>query len=118
MLMVLLFPDGRLPRRGWRRFVWLSVLLMLVGALLCAFAPGPIIALGPIHNPLSLLESPPNVYKTVERVVNALMLVAVISLFIRLRRAGSNSANRSNGSYTPLRWRFAELSLRSPFLKR
>ena len=87
MLMVLLFPDGRLPSRGWRWFVWLSVPLGLMGALLCAFAPGPIIALGPIHNPLAV-ESLPSVYKTVERVVNALMLVAVISLFIRLRHAG------------------------------
>ena len=88
MLMVLLFPDGRLPSTGWRWFAWLSVLLMLVGALLSAISPGPIIALGPIHNPLALIESLPNVYKIVERVVNALMLVAVISLFIRLRRAG------------------------------
>jgi hypothetical protein len=88
MLMVLLFPDGRLPSTGWRWFAWLSVLLMLVGALLSAISPGPIIALGPIHNPLALVESLPNVYKIVERVVNALMLVAVISLFIRLRRAG------------------------------
>jgi hypothetical protein len=62
--------------------------LLLIGVLLCAFAPGPIIALGPIHNPLALVESLPNVYKIVERVVNTLMLVAVISLFVRLRRAG------------------------------
>ncbi|HJQ28913.1 MAG TPA: hypothetical protein VJ827_06205 [Rubrobacter sp.] len=88
MLMVLLFPNGRLPSRGWRWFVWLSVPLALVGALLCAFTPGPIIALGPIQNPLALVESLPSVNKTVERVVNALMLVAVISLFIRLRHAG------------------------------
>jgi len=88
MLVVLLFPDGRLPSRGWRWFVWLSVLLGLVGVLLCAFAPGPIIALGPIHNPLALVESLPIDYKIVEQVVNTLMLVAVISLFLRLRRAG------------------------------
>jgi hypothetical protein len=87
MLMALLFPDGRLPSRGWRWFVWLSVPLGLMGALLCAFAPGPIIALGPIHNPLAV-ESLPSIYKIVERVVNTLMLIAVISLFIRLRRAG------------------------------
>ena len=87
MLVVLLFPDGRLPSRGWRWFVRLSVLLGLVGAFLCAFTPGPIIALGPIHNPLALIERLPNVYKIVEQVVNTLMLVAVISLLIRLRRA-------------------------------
>jgi hypothetical protein len=90
---------------------------MLVGALLSAISPGPIIALGPIHNPLAV-ESLPNVYKSVEQVVNALMFVAVISLYARLRRAGGKSGNRSSGLYTPLRWRLAELSLHFLFLKR
>jgi hypothetical protein len=87
LLVVLLFPDGRLPSRGWRWFAWLSVLLVLVGALLSAFAPGPIISLGPIHNPLAVESLPNDAYKSVERVVNALIFVAVISLIIRLRRA-------------------------------
>ena len=86
LLVFLLFPDGRLPSRGWRWFAWLSALLVLMGALLSALAPGPIISLGPIHNPL-VLESLPSVYKSVERVVNALIFVAAITLIIRLRRA-------------------------------
>jgi hypothetical protein len=86
VLVVLLFPDGRLPSRGWRWFAWLSVLSVLMGAVLSALAPGPIISLGPIHNPLAV-ESLPNVYKIVERVVNTLLFVAVISLFMRFRRA-------------------------------
>jgi hypothetical protein len=86
VFVVLLFPDGRLPSRGWRWFAWTSVLLLLMGAVLGAVSPGPILALDPIHNPLAV-ESLPNVYKFVEQVVNALMFVAVISLFIRLRRA-------------------------------
>jgi hypothetical protein len=86
LLVILLFPDGRLPSRGWRWFAWLSVLLVLMGALLCALSPGPVIALGPIHNPLAV-EGLPNVYKSVERLVNTLIFVAVISLIMRLRRA-------------------------------
>ena len=87
VFVVLLFPDGRLPSRNWRWFAWLSMLLVLMGAVLSALSPGPIsISLGPIHNPLGI-ESLPNVYKIVEWVVNALIFVAVISLFIRLRRA-------------------------------
>jgi hypothetical protein len=86
LLVFLLFPDGRLPSRGWRWFAWLSALLVLVGALLSALAPGPIISLGPIRNPLAV-ESLPSVYKSVERVVTALVFVAAISLFMRLRRA-------------------------------
>jgi MFS family permease len=87
LLVVLLFPDGRLPSRGWRWFAWLSVLLVLVGALLSAFAPGLTIALGPINNPLAVESLPNDAYKSVERVMNALIFVAVISLIIRLRRA-------------------------------
>jgi hypothetical protein len=86
VLVILLFPDGRLPSRGWRWFAWLSVLLVAVGAVSSALSPGPIIALGPIHNPLAI-ESIPNAYQTAERVVNTLMLIAAISLFMRLRRA-------------------------------
>src|ERR671921_1639047 len=87
VLVVLLFPDGRLPSRGWRWFAWLSVLLVIVGAVLSALSPGPIsVGLGPIRNPLGV-ESLPSFIKVVERVVNTLLFAAVISLFIRLRRA-------------------------------
>ena len=87
VFVVLLFPDGRLPSKNWRWFAWLSMLLVLMGAVLSALSPGPIsISLGPIHNPLGI-ESLPNVYKIVEWVVSTLIFVAVISLFIRLRRA-------------------------------
>ena len=85
-LVMLLFPDGRPPSRGWRWFTWLSVLLVLVGAVWSALAPGPVIALGPINNPLGV-ERLPSAYKTADLVVNTLMVIAVISLFVRLRRA-------------------------------
>jgi hypothetical protein len=63
------------------------MLLVLTGALLCALSPGPIsVGLGPIHNPLGV-ESLPSVIKVVEQVVNTLLFAAVISLFVRLRRA-------------------------------
>jgi hypothetical protein len=87
VFVVLLFPDSRLPSRGWRWFAWLSVLLVLMGAVLSALSPGPIsVGLGPIRNPLGV-ESLPSFIKVVERIVNTLLFAAVISLFIRLRRA-------------------------------
>src|SRR5215213_10153423 len=87
VLVVLLFPDSRLPSRGWRCFAWLSVLLVLTGALLYALSPGPTIALGPINSLLGVESLPNDAYKSVERVMNALIFVALVSLIIRLRRA-------------------------------
>src|SRR5215216_5970490 len=100
--VVLLFPNGRLPGRGWRWFAWLSVLLVLVGALLSALSPGPIISLGPINNPLAVESLPNDAYKSVERVMNALIFVAVISLIYGFVVRGTWSVNRSNGLFTPL----------------
>jgi hypothetical protein len=88
--LFLLFPTGGLPGSRWRWFARLTVLSVLVGAVMLAFSPGPIIVIGSIQNPLGV-EGLPNVYggffRLVELVMNALMLVALISLFIRLRRA-------------------------------
>ena len=88
--LFLLFPTGGLPGSRWRWFARLTVLSVLGGAVMLAFSPGPIIVIGSIENPLGV-EGLPNVYgfvfRLVELVMNALMFVAVISLFIRLRRA-------------------------------
>ena len=50
-------------------------------------SPGLTIALGPINNPVGVESLPDDAYKSVERVMNALIFVAVVSLIIRLRRA-------------------------------
>jgi hypothetical protein len=81
VLVVLLFPDGRLPSRSWRPFAWLTVLSVLIGAVLAAFSPGPI-ALGPIHNPLGI-ESLPNAHKPLQMLMIVLIAVAAGSLLIR-----------------------------------
>jgi hypothetical protein len=52
VFLALLFPDGRLPSRRWRWFAWLSLLLIITGAVWGAFTPGAILSLGQINNPL------------------------------------------------------------------
>jgi cytochrome b subunit of formate dehydrogenase len=42
ILLVLLFPDGRLPSARWRTFAWLVVGWSAVAAVTSAFAPGPV----------------------------------------------------------------------------
>src|SRR5215212_3420600 len=80
-LLVLLFPNGRVPSAPWRWYIWSSVLVMLV-----AFSPGRIdIGLGPISNPLGI-GGLPNVYKPLEGLLLSLALFAGSVQILRLGR--------------------------------
>jgi hypothetical protein len=91
-LLLLVFPDGRLPSRRWRAFAWLVPIVSLVGSTVVAFAPGAVDGLGPVQNPLGIqgLEMAGR-GGTVEAVETFLLLPlevgAVASLVVRLRRS-------------------------------
>ena len=87
VFLLLLFPDGRLPGRRWRWFFWLSLLLVLVGAISQAFAFGTVQDTGSIYNPLGV-EGLPNTFELVQTLIFTLGLISVASLFVRLVRAG------------------------------
>ena len=83
VFLCLLFPNGRLPSARWRWFARISALLTLVGAVLAAFSPGPIVVgLPAIHNPLGI-ESLPNAYKSVQVLMLILIAISVASLLLR-----------------------------------
>jgi hypothetical protein len=83
VFLSLLFPNGRLPSARWRWFARISALLTLVGAVLAAFSPGPIVVgLPAIHNPLGI-ESLPNAYKSVQVLMLILIAISVASLLLR-----------------------------------
>jgi hypothetical protein len=82
VLVVLLFPDGRLPGRARRWFAWLIVLSVLLGAVLGALSPGPILSLGSIHNPLAV-QGLPNAQEPIQMLMVVLLAVAAGSLLIR-----------------------------------
>ncbi len=91
VFVALLFPDGRLPSRRWLPFAWVNVGVAVVGTVAVAFLAGPIPALDPIENPLGL-EGAQTLLGPVATVSGALErgilgLIAVGSLFLRLRRA-------------------------------
>jgi hypothetical protein len=82
----LLFPTGRLPSRRWRPFAWISVLITILSTVLSVFAPGPILGLGSIRNPLGI-EGFPNLYEPLQSLMLVLVLVGSASMLGRLRRA-------------------------------
>jgi hypothetical protein len=86
VFVVLLFPDGRLPGRARRWFAWLIVLSVLMGAVLGALSPGPILSLGSIHNPLAA-QSMPNAQEPIQLLMVVLLAVAAGSLLIRWMHA-------------------------------
>src|SRR5215217_192790 len=85
---LLLFPTGRLPGRRWRPLAWLVVAFVSVGVALSAFSPGAYLgSLGPIRNPLGV-EGLTGAYKALLYAGSPLLHgAAVLSLFVRLRRA-------------------------------
>jgi hypothetical protein len=90
VFLVLLFPDGRLPSSRWRPLAWLNAAVLLLGAIVVAFSPGSIEGVGPIRNPLGIdaFHSAGGAVDLVEVLQAIVALVAAISPFVRLRRAG------------------------------
>jgi hypothetical protein len=90
-LLLLLFPDGRLPSRRWRPFVWLVVITALAAVFARAFSPGPLEGFTSIPNPLGIATWGgllPVIERTWEIVGLVLVVVvATASLFVRVRRA-------------------------------
>jgi hypothetical protein len=84
--VLLLFPNGRLPSPRWRWFFWLILLLIAVGTIWQAFAPGPVFYLGGIYNPLGV-EGLPNLRRMIQTLMFTLIFISAASLFVRRVRA-------------------------------
>jgi hypothetical protein len=87
VLLLLLFPTGRLQSKRWRSLAWLTAAVVLVAMISAAFSSGAVDGLGPIQNPLGV-EGFSTVYNAVWSFMFPLLFVAAaLSLFMRLRRA-------------------------------
>ncbi len=93
VLLVLLFPDGRLPSPRWRPFVWLVAGWSIVAAVAAAFSPGTVdetIGLE-VANPLGVEGSFGYLLAQLNEVslpvALLLFVVAATSMVLRWRRA-------------------------------
>ncbi|MGI8516991.1 MAG: hypothetical protein ACR2ME_01415 [Acidimicrobiia bacterium] len=91
--LFLLFPDGKVPSRRWRWVLWAFVAVMLLTFLIAAFAPGPVDPdqIPGLMNPLGVEALNPAftaLAPVIFSVFPIMVLIAVISLFVRFRRSG------------------------------
>jgi hypothetical protein len=94
VFLLLLFPNGRLPSSRWRWFVWFSVALTLLAAILAVISPDVGLDIlrssGSGHisfaNPLGV-EGLPNIFRLVQTLVLALGPVAAASVVVGRRKA-------------------------------
>lgn len=80
----LLFPKGQLPRNRWRQFALFSGAVFAAGSIAVAFSPGPVVGFNSIENPLGV-ETMRGTTSLFRVLGYTLVLVAVVSLFERLR---------------------------------
>jgi len=88
ILLLLVFPDGRLASPRWRPLVWLTVVAMALIQEDLIFTPGRLYGFEAVENPLGIESA--GFLREVDATGPAIVLlfpVAVIGLFVKRRRA-------------------------------
>ena len=89
-LLLLLFPDGRLPSPRWRPVAWGVALGTAGGVVGNALKAGPLVDFPQIANPYGVDSPVVGMVGVAGSIVAACsMVAAAVSLIVRLRRAGS-----------------------------
>jgi hypothetical protein len=98
--LMLLFPDGRLPSRGWRIVAWAALLGAMALALANARKPGSLYAYPWVENPFGWVGVIGGTYTSYQflaalslfgmSLLAASTLAALFSLILQLRSAGAD----------------------------
>lgn len=99
--LVSVFPDGRPLPGWWTGAFWLSTAAIAAGAVVTAFAPGPLEESIAIANPLGIAVLPSGVRDVANVLTGAALaagtLIAVASLVVRYRRSDSDDRAGRHG---------------------
>jgi hypothetical protein len=91
VLLLLLFPAGRLQSRRWRIVVWMVIVASLMVAFGDALAPRPLDVFAPMDNPVGIGGVAGDLAVAMEKIGTylslACVLLAAASLIVRLVRA-------------------------------
>ncbi len=93
VLLLLLFPTGRLLAPRWRAVAWLAIVGSLLETMGAALKSGPIATFRTLDNPYGITGAPGGLVAIGDAVGNVLflttILAAVVSVILRYRRAES-----------------------------
>ena len=100
VILMLLFPGGRLPSRRWRIVAWAAVLGAMLTVLADAFMPGPLSTHHYVDNPLGLAAAIGRGFTTYDLFATSTVLGTILllassiaalgSLILRLRHTRGN----------------------------
>jgi hypothetical protein len=88
--LFLLFPDGRPLSHRWQPLLWVNGIVIAVSIIIRALTPGPLSGLEGIRNPLGIegyRGSLEFVGELLFYATDVLVLVSVVSVYLRLRQA-------------------------------
>jgi hypothetical protein len=86
VFLALVFPDGKPPSPRWQHFGWVAGVVCAAGTVAVALWPETAGGITPANSPLGI-EAATDVFNPVETIMLALGLIALSSLWIRLRRS-------------------------------
>jgi two-component system NarL family sensor kinase len=96
--LVSVFPDGRPLPGWWTGAFWISAAAIAVGAVVTAFAPGPLEESIAVANPLGIAVLPSGLRDVANVLTGAALaagtLIAVASLVVRYRRSASDTRHQ------------------------
>ena len=93
LILPLVFPDGALPSRRWRRALWLALTAMTFSVLKAGLGAGvlEVESVEPIRNPIGITGPPGEVVTVLGHLGEVLsglgLVLSVMALTVRLRRS-------------------------------